>query len=64
MDTGCGNKPYRQISERLDHFMLAAGSACAGIYLFLYSPAFLLLSLCGYEAIWKKGIALLRRRFP
>lgn len=32
-------------------------------YLFLYSPAFLLLSLCGYEAVWKKSIALLRRRF-
>lgn len=25
-------------------------------YLFLYSPAFLLLSLCGYEAVWKKSI--------
>lgn len=33
-------------------------------YLFLYSPAFLLLSLCGFEAVWKKGIALLHRRFP
>lgn len=32
-------------------------------YLFLYSPAFLLLSLCGYEAVWEKSIALLRRRF-
>lgn len=30
-------------------------------YLFLYTPAFLVLSLCGYDAMWRKGRDLLTR---